>query len=87
MAKRANGEGTKIVKVPNRDLYSARYTDTNGKRRTIYGQSRSEVRQKLTEALADRDKGLTLDGDTVSLSDHLTNWLETSVKGSVKPIS
>ena len=29
MAKRANGEGTKIVKVPNRKLYSARYTDAS----------------------------------------------------------
>ncbi len=87
MAKRANGEGTKIVKVPNRDLYSARYTDANGKRRTVYAKSKGEVRTKLTEALADRDKGLTYDGDTVSLREHLDNWLETSVKGSVKPIT
>ena len=56
--KRANGEGTKIVKVPNRDLYSARYTDANGKRRTVYAKTKGEARTKLTEALADRDKGL-----------------------------
>jgi hypothetical protein len=56
MAKRANGEGTKIVKVPDRDLYRARYTDARGKRRTVYGKMKGEVRQKLTEGLADRDK-------------------------------
>src|SRR5215203_2024220 len=87
MAKRANGEGTKIVKVPDRDLYKARYTDARGKRRTVYGKTKGEVRQKLIESLADRDKGLTYDGDTVTLQEHLNNWLETSVKGSVKPIT
>ena len=87
MAKRANGEGTKIVKVPNRNLYNARYTDANGKRRTVYGKSKLAVRQKLIESLADRDKGLTYDGDTVTLREHLDRWLETSVKGSVKPIT
>jgi hypothetical protein len=56
MAKRANGEGTKIVKVPDRDLYKARYTDARGKRRTVYGKMKGVVRQKLTEGLADRDK-------------------------------
>jgi hypothetical protein len=56
MAKRANGEGTKIVKVPDRDLYKARYTDAGGKRRTVYGKTKGEVRKKLTEGLADRDK-------------------------------
>jgi hypothetical protein len=60
MAKRANGEGTKIVKVPDRDLYKARYTDAGVKRRTVYGKTKGEVRQKLTEGLADRDKGLDL---------------------------
>jgi integrase len=87
MAKRANGEGTKIVMVPDRDLYKARYTDAGGKRRTVYGKTKGEVRKKLTEGLADRDKGLTYDGDTVSLQEHLDRWLETSVKGSVKPIT
>src|SRR5918994_6255879 len=87
MPKNANGEGTKIVKVPDRDLFKARYTDANGKRRTVYGKTKGEVRQKLTEGLADRDKGLTYDGDTVSLQEHLDRWLETSVQGSVKPIT
>jgi hypothetical protein len=53
----------------------------------VYGKTKGEVRQKLTEGLADRDKGLTYDGDTVSLQEHLDRWLETSVKGSVKPIT
>jgi integrase len=87
MAKRANGEGTKIVKVPNRNLYNARFTDANGKRRSVYGKSKLVVRQKLIESLADRDKGLTYDGDTVTLREHLDRWLETSVRGSVKPIT
>ena len=87
MSKNANGEGTKIVKVPERDLFKARYTDAKGKRRTVYGKTKGEVREKLTESLADRDKGLTYDGDSISLQEHLDRWLETSVKGSVKPIT
>ena len=87
MSKNANGAGAKIDRVPNRDLYRTRYTDASGKRRTLYAKSKRELRERLTEALADRDKGLTYDGDTTPLSDHLDNWLETSVKGSVKPIT
>lgn len=87
MGKNANGAGAKIDEVPNRDLYRTRYTDANGKRRTLYGKSKGDVRQSLTEALADRDKGLTFDGDNVSVGEHLERWLETSVKGSVKPIT
>jgi hypothetical protein len=40
MAKRANGEDTKIVKVPNRNLYKTRYTDARGKCRTVYGKTK-----------------------------------------------
>ena len=39
MGKNANGAGTKIDEVPNRDLYRTRYTDANGKRRTLYGKN------------------------------------------------
>jgi integrase len=71
--------------------FMGRYTvDTpNGqKRKYIYGKTRKEVSEKLTAALAARNGGaIFTDADELTLSEYLSRWLETIVRGSVKAIT
>jgi hypothetical protein len=46
------------------------------KRRAVYGNSKKEVRLKLTEAIADRDKGLVFDSGNLSVGEYLERWLD-----------
>jgi integrase len=46
------------------------------KRRAVYGKSKKEVRIRLTEAIADRDKGLVFDSGNLSVGEYLGRWLE-----------
>jgi len=65
----------------------ARYTvqtPTGRKRKVIYAKSQAEARRKLTEALADRNRGLTYDSKGTTVEKYLARWLEDSVRGSVK---
>ncbi len=84
MGKNANGAGGKIKKMPNRDLYRARYTDGNGKQRSVYGKTYEECRKKLTEAQSNKDKGLNFDSSNVSVGEYLNRWLTDSVQDTVK---
>jgi len=65
----------------------ARYTvqtPSGRKRKVIYAKSQAEARRKLTEAIADRDRGLTYDAEGLTVEGYLAQWLEDSVRGSVK---
>ncbi len=70
MPKRGNGEGS-ITRHKKSGLYMARYTVETAagpKRKTIYGKERDEVRDKLIDALSNRNKGLVFEGDDQTLS-------------------
>jgi integrase len=57
--KRGNGEGS--ITRRKGGLYMARYTietATGAKRKTLYAKTRKEVSEKLTEALAQAQKGI-----------------------------
>lgn len=85
MSKQANGAGSKIKRMPNRDLYRARYTDPNGKQRSVYGKTYKECREKLTEALSNKDRGLSFDAGNLMLGSYLDRWLTDSVQNTVRP--
>jgi integrase len=87
MAKQrgANGEGG--ISRRRDGSWMARYTvqtPTGRKRKVIYAKSQAEARRKLTEALANRDKGFTYDAEGLTVEGYLARWLEDSVRGSVK---
>lgn len=85
MGRRGNGEGN-IYKRKD-GLFEARYTvqtETGPKRRSIYAKTRKEVADELTEALANRDKGLTPDAGKLTVGKYLADWLTDSVKDSVR---
>lgn len=54
------------------------------KRKSFYGNTRKEVADKLRTALHDHEAGLTVDPKRITLGDFLHNWLEESVKPSVR---
>jgi integrase len=83
--RRANGEGG--ISRRKDGSWMARYTvqtASGRKRKVIYAKSQAEARRKLTEALADRDRGLTYDAEGLTVEGYLARWLEDSVRGSVK---
>ncbi len=84
MTKNANGAGSKIKKMPGRDLYRARYTDGDGRQKSVYGKTYDECRQKLTAALGNKDKGINVDPGALTFGAYLAGWLNDSVRGSVK---
>jgi integrase len=83
--RRAKGDGALYKRKDGRWVgeYDVE-TDTGRKRRYVYGKTRKEAAKKLREAMADRDAGFTFDAVSLTLSDYLTQWLNDSVRGSVK---
>jgi integrase len=84
MAKRrGNGEGS--IRKRKDGRWEGRYTvhTSEGLRqKTVYGVTRKEVAEKLTEVMAARDKGVVLDAGKVTVAEHLERWLEDVVEPS-----
>jgi len=86
VAKNGNGEGG-ITRHKKSGLYMARYTvqtTAGSKRKTLYGETRSEVAAKLSRALADREGGLTYDAGKQTVGEYLARWLSNSVRDTVR---
>src|SRR3712207_985039 len=87
--KRGNGEGSIYEhkrdgkKVGYRGAYTV-HTASGPKRRYVTGKTREQVRQKLTRVIADRDGGLVFDAGSLTVGKYLKQWLETSVRGTVR---
>src|SRR5215210_2850412 len=83
MGRRGNGEGSIRKRKDGRweGRYSA-HTPEGRRQKTVYGVTRKEVAEKLTEAMANRNKGLVFDAGKLTLDDHLERWLEGVVKPS-----
>ena len=79
--RRNNGEGAIYKRKDGR--WCGRYAN-EGKRRYIYGSSRKEVAEKLFKAISEGKNGFAFDATgKVLMKDHLRDWLEDSVRGSV----
>lgn len=83
--KGANGSGTPPKKMPGRDLYRARYTDANGKQKSVYDKDYNECRKKWIEALSNKDKGLNFDAGATTVAEHIDRWIEDSARGDLAP--
>ena len=72
MSRRGNGEGT-ITRRKDGRWEARHYVPTvNGtKRKTIYGKTQAEVRDKLTKALSDRIDGIVYDDENVTVGEYL----------------
>lgn len=75
MTKRANGEGS-IRKRPD-GRWEARYVSPkDGKQRSLYGRTRTEVRQKLTAIMSEVDCGTYIDPSNMTTGQWLELWLK-----------
>lgn len=90
MGKRGNSEGS-IYPVRDKDGkvkgYRGAYTvhtASGVKRRYLSGRTRSEVSQKLTKAMSDRDGGLVFEAGTLTVGEYLDRWLTDSVRDTVR---
>ncbi|MGF1473075.1 MAG: tyrosine-type recombinase/integrase [Rubrobacteraceae bacterium] len=59
-------------------------TPTGAKRKTVYGKTYDEVRQKLNKLRADADGGLVFDAGKLTVGEYLGAWLTDTVKGTVR---
>jgi len=83
MGRRGNGEGS--IRRRKDGRWEGRYTVHTAegrKQRTVYGKTRKEVAEKLTEVMAGRDKGLVFDTGKLTVGEHLERYLHDVVKPS-----
>ncbi|MGC9472590.1 tyrosine-type recombinase/integrase [Streptomyces sp. WG4] len=88
MAKRrANGEGT-ITKRSDGRYHAAAYVyrpDGTRTRKFVYGKTREEVADKLTELQEKTRQGIPAASSTMAFGDYLTYWLATIAPARLKP--
>ncbi|MFJ4523898.1 tyrosine-type recombinase/integrase [Streptomyces sp. NPDC088810] len=88
MAKRrANGEGT-ITKRTDGRYHAAAYVyrpDGTRTRKFVYGKTREEVADKLTEMQEMTRQGIPAASSTMAFGDYLTYWLATIAPERLKP--
>lgn len=80
--KRGNGEGSKPRKRPD-GRWEARYTDADGKRKSIYAPTRKEVAKKLREAMAKIDDVPTFEPSNITVKEFFEQY-EDAVKDTMK---
>jgi integrase len=78
--RRAKGEGSVTKRKDGR--WQARY-QVNGKRKYIYGKTKTEVAKKLNTALNEINEGFVSEDKGFTVEKHTKSWLETS-KGSLR---
>lgn len=59
----------------------------NGKRKRkyVYGKTQADVREQLARFTNDRDRGLTVPTERMTVADYLQRWLRDSVEGRTAP--
>ncbi len=85
MSRRGNGEGSITRRKDGR--WMGRYTIQTAdgpKQKAVYGKTRAEVAEKMTAAMAERDKGLVFDDENMTVGEYLDSWLSGSVRGSAR---
>lgn len=88
MAKRANGEGT--IKKRKNGSWEGQYSiNENGKikRCSVYGKTQAEVRKKLSAITNERDNGIFVKPDKMTVSEWFGVWKDeylTDVKSSTE---
>ncbi len=85
MSKRGNGEGSIYRRKDGRWVGQYLVYTTGGpKYRYLYGKTRQAVAEKLTKAMADRDRGLYFDSGTLNVANYMPRWLSDAVQGTVR---
>jgi integrase len=81
--RRGNGEGSVYQRKDGRWVAAVSVGGTE--RKSLYGKTKKDVLEKKTKALRDLQQGVPLPNDRRTLGQFLAIWLESSVKGHVRP--
>lgn len=90
MAKRGNGEGTIYKDKTGRDRWIAQVTVKTvdgSKRKSIYGATRAEVRDKMAAILSEAKKAGVIDDTKITLDEWIAVWIEDYKKLALKRTS
>src|SRR5215510_5259767 len=82
--RRSRGEGS-IYKLKGRDLWASTITLPDGSRKVQYGKTQKEARDKHQTALSQLRQGMLSKGDTVTLGEYMTNYMQTVGKQTLRP--
>jgi integrase len=90
MARKRRGRGERSIFQRADGLYVSSVSlgyDGNGKRRrkTVYGQTKAEVQEKLRRLHLDALTGNPSDTGRLSVGEYLQRWLENTAKNKVRP--
>jgi len=75
MDRRGNGEGSEPRFDPSRGKWVASLRIGGGKRKLVRGDTAQEVREAIRGLSVDRDRGLTIPSDRLSLGQYLRQWI------------
>ncbi|MCL2301390.1 MAG: site-specific integrase [Firmicutes bacterium] len=81
MSKKANGEGSITKRADGR--FMGRYT-LDGKRKTVYGKTHAEVRDKIRKIMSDVASGEYVEPNSLTVAAWLKEWLEVYALPTVK---
>lgn len=87
MSRRGNNEGSIYKRKDGRwaSTINLGLQDGKNRRKTFYGNTRQEVQEKLADALHTLNQGLPITTERLTVGHFIENWLEDSVKPSVRP--
>jgi integrase len=85
--KRGQGEGSIYKRKDGRWVAVANlgYQDGKLRRKSFYGSTREEVKDKLVAALSDKQKGLPILTERQTLDEFLAKWLNDVARPAVRP--
>ena len=81
--RRGHHEGTFRVR-PN-GTHECRFTLPDGRRMSVYGKSRAEVREKMKGALGKAERGIDLRAEKQTVATFLRGWLEDVARPKLRP--
>lgn len=84
MARRGHNEGTIFQRGDGR--WVAEVSLGDGRRKTLYGKTKREAREKRDEALRALEQGLPLGDDRQTVAEYLASWLPT-IAPTIRPDS
>lgn len=87
-AKRANGEGSIYQRSDGKWVGSVSVNvEGKVKRKVFYGKTKTEVREKLQDALAEKKQGSLTLSVQQTVGEYLDHWLENIIKHTIRPRS
>jgi integrase len=80
---RGNGEGS-IYQRKSGGKWCTAITLDGGKRKVLYGKTRQEVAKRLNQALNDREQGMPVVVERLTVNQFLERWLEHSARPKLR---